>query len=101
MNGAEALIHPSLYEGFGLTPLQAMASGCAVLSSNAASLPEVIGDAGLFFSPNELEQLIHTMNRLIEEPGLKEGIRSKGLVRAQAYTWTRTAELTLPVLTRW
>ncbi len=101
MNGAEALIHPSLYEGFGLPPVQAMASGCPVISSNAASLPEVIGDAGLFFSPNEMEELVTCMNRLVSEPGLKHDLREKGIAQAAKYTWQRTAELTMPVLTRW
>lgn len=101
MSGAEALVHPSLYEGFGLTPIQAMAAGCPVLSSNAASLPEVIGDAGEYFSPQELEQCVIGMNRIVSEPGLKTKLREKGIVRAQAYTWERTASLTLPVLTRW
>ncbi len=101
MSGAEALIHPSLYEGFGLPPAQAMAAGCPVISSNAASLPEVIGDAGLFFSPLEKEQLVAAMNRLVEEPTLKQELRNKGIARAANFTWQRTAELTLPVLTRW
>lgn len=101
MSGAEALVHPSLYEGFGLTPIQAMAANCPVITSNAASLPEVVGDAGEYFSPTELEQLVEVMNRLVSEPGMKTRLREKGLQHAQKYTWERTAGLTLPVLTRW
>jgi glycosyltransferase involved in cell wall biosynthesis len=101
MSGAEALVHPSLYEGFGLTPIQAMAANCPVITSNAASLPEVVGNAGEYFSPTELEQLVEVMNRLVSEPGMKTRLREKGLQHAQKYTWERTAGLTLPVLTRW
>lgn len=101
LSGAEALVHPSLYEGFGLTTVQAMAAGCPVLSSNAASLPEIIGGGGEFFSPNELEQCVELMNRLVSEPGMKTRLREKGIERAKKYTWEQTAQLTAPVLTRW
>jgi glycosyltransferase involved in cell wall biosynthesis len=101
LNAAEALVHPSLYEGFGIPPVQAMACGCPVISSNAASLPEVCDDTALLFSPTQLEALVEAMRRIAEEPGLKEKLRIAGVTRAGRYTWKATAEKTLPVLTRW
>ncbi|MFA5935830.1 MAG: glycosyltransferase family 1 protein [Patescibacteria group bacterium] len=102
LNAASALIHPSWYEGFGLPPVQAMACGCPVLSSTAASLPEVIGhDNALFFPPDQNESLIAAMERIVSEPGLATTLRDAGIARAAAYTWENTAKATLPVLTAW
>jgi glycosyltransferase involved in cell wall biosynthesis len=102
MSAAEGLIHPSLYEGFGIPPIEAMACGCPVFSSNTTSLPEVCGgDAAMYFSPSEPEQLAEFLKKFIEDPSLKEKYRAAGLVRAKMYTWKATAEKTLPVLTRW
>jgi len=101
LNAAEALVHPSFYEGFGIPPVQAMACGCPVVSSNAASLPEVCDDAAIFFSPSQPEALVECLRRIAEEPGLKEKLRIAGVSRAARYTWKATAEKTLPVLTRW
>jgi glycosyltransferase involved in cell wall biosynthesis len=101
MNAAEALIHPSFYEGFGIPPVEAMACGCPVLSSNATSLPEVCGDAAMFFSPAEPEELSHAMAQFIGDGSMKEKMRTAGLVRAKQYTWKATAEKTIPVLTQW
>lgn len=101
LNAAEALVHPSWYEGFGIPPIQAMACGCPVVASNAASLPEVLGDAALYFSPAEPEQLAEALGRITNEAGLKHDLRMKGVERAARYTWKRTAEQTLPVLAQW
>lgn len=102
MNAAEALIHPSLYEGFGIPPVEAMACGCPVLASNATSLPEVCGgDAAGYFSPHEPEQLAELLKKFIEDDAMRARLRAAGLVRAKRFTWQATAELTLPVLTRW
>ena len=102
LNGAEALIHVSWYEGFGIPPVQAMACGCAVISSDVASLPEVIGQGNaLFVSPNQVGTIARAMERIVSEPGLKEDLRKKGIERAAKYTWKATAEATLPVLTQW
>ena len=73
LNAAEALVHPSWYEGFGIPPILAMASGCPVISSDAASLPEVIGpDAAIYFPPDQVEALTIAMTRMVSEQGLKE-----------------------------
>lgn len=102
LNAAEALIHPSWYEGFGIPPVQAMACGCPVLSSNVGALVEVIGsEAAVFFPPGEPESMVAAMNRIVDETGLKQKLRMAGIVRASKYTWRATAEKTLPVLTEW
>lgn len=102
LNGAEALVHASWYEGFGIPPVQAMAVGCAVIVSDAASLPEVIGlGNALFVPPAEPSAIARAMERIVSEPGLKEELRRKGIERAAKYTWQVTAEATLPVLTQW
>jgi len=102
INGAQAFIHPSWYEGFGIPPVEAMACGCPVLSSDAASLPEVLGkDAALYFPPGEREGMVQAMTRIQDESGLAQKLRVAGITRASRYTWKNTAELTLPVLTQW
>jgi len=102
LNAASALIHPSWYEGFGIPPVMAMACGCPVLSSNAASLPEIIGpDAAVYFSPGELQGMSIAMDRILNESELVQHLRLAGLERAARYTWRDTAEKTLPVLTKW
>ncbi len=102
LNATEALIHPSWYEGFGIPPVIAMASGCPVLSSTAASLPEVIGpDAALYFSPDQPEAMTEAMTRIVSDADKKEALRVAGLERAKKYTWENTAKLTYPVLTAW
>jgi glycosyltransferase involved in cell wall biosynthesis len=102
LNGAEALVHVSWYEGFGFTPVQAMACGCPVVSSDVASLPEVIGAGNaVFVPPSQTDVISRALERIVSEPGLKEDLRQKGIARAARYTWRATAEATLPVLTQW
>jgi glycosyltransferase involved in cell wall biosynthesis len=102
LNSAEALIHPSWYEGFGIPPLMALACGCPVISSDAASLPEAIGpDAALYFPPSEVEALVSAMSRLVAERGLAERLKVAGVTRAAKFTWENTAKQTLPVLVNW
>jgi glycosyltransferase involved in cell wall biosynthesis len=102
LNAATALIHPSKYEGFGIPVVEAMASGCPVLSSNATSLPEVIGEGnGLFFSPDDAEAMVAAMDRVVSDDELVTRVKAAGLQRASGFTWEQTAKLTLPVLTAW
>jgi alpha-1,3-rhamnosyl/mannosyltransferase len=94
-SGAAMLIYPSLYEGFGLPPLEAMASGIPVITSNRASLPEVVGDAGWMVDPDDEATLCETVMAVLE--GCEEA-RARvrlGLERAQAFTWQRCAQETL------
>jgi glycosyltransferase involved in cell wall biosynthesis len=89
------MAYPSLYEGFGLPPLEAMACGAPVVTSNVTSLPEVIGDAGIMVEPTNTQALAGALNRVLRDDALRAGMRAKSLTRAAQFTWTRTAELTL------
>jgi glycosyltransferase involved in cell wall biosynthesis len=96
LSGALCFVFPSLHEGFGLPPLEAMACGTPVIASNRTSLPEVVGDAGLLVDP-EPEALAAAIGLLIGDAGLRLALRERGLERAAAFSWTRTATETLPV----
>ena len=96
--GAEAFLFPSLYEGFGLPLLEAMACGTPVAAANLSSLPEVAGDAALLFDPYDEEQIRDAIWRLISDDELRETLVSKGIKRASGYTWDRCADETLRVI---
>jgi glycosyltransferase involved in cell wall biosynthesis len=87
---ADAFVFPSLYEGFGLPPLEAMASGTPVITSNVSSLPEVVGDAALMFDPYEPAAIADAMHRVLTEPALRADLRVKGLARAREFSWERS-----------
>ena len=94
---ADLLLMPSLYEGFGLPVLEAMACGTPVIASNQGSLPEVVGDAGVLVEPTDIEQIADAAERLLEDASLRADLRKRGLERARAFTWERTARETLAV----
>ena len=96
--GAIAMVYPSLYEGFGLPPLEAMASGTPVLVSNRSSLPEVVGDAGLQVDPLDVEAIAEGIVRIVEDSGLRDDLKRRGLVRANQFSWDETARRTWDVL---
>ncbi len=91
---AEALVFPSLYEGFGLPPLEAMACGCPVVTSNAASIPEVCGDAVLYFDPLNPPDIAEKMMKLLTDKKLRDGFIQKGLKKTKQYSWDNCAEQT-------
>lgn len=95
--GAHAHIHPALYEGFGLPPLEAMACGTPTIVSNVGSLPEVVNDAALLVNPNDHEEIAVAMHRLLEDEALHDELRRKGLQRAKGFSWDRAAAKTLEV----
>ncbi|MDQ3928088.1 MAG: glycosyltransferase family 4 protein, partial [Chloroflexota bacterium] len=97
-SGALALTFPSLYEGFGLPPLEAMSCGTPVIASTATSVPEVVGDAGLLLDPHDPRPWAEAVQRLMLDPDLRAGLRHMGLQRASHFTWERCARQTLQVL---
>lgn len=99
MNAATALIHPAIYEGFGIPPVQAMACGCPVIASNTTCLPEVLGEAALYAAPEESELFAAHMRSIVEDKVLVENLKKRGIQQAALYTWKATAQATLPVLT--
>jgi glycosyltransferase involved in cell wall biosynthesis len=96
--GALAFLFPSLYEGFGLPPLEAMACGVPVLTSNVCSLPEVAGDAALLVTPFDVEEIAEGIRRLVWDSTLRAQLREKGLRRAKVFSWEETAHKTSKVL---
>jgi glycosyltransferase involved in cell wall biosynthesis len=98
LGGAAALAFPSLYEGFGLPVLEAMACGTPVLTSNVSALPEVAGDAALLVDPEDPEAIADGLRRLLEDGDLRRRLREAGLRRAERFDWDETARRTAAVL---
>jgi glycosyltransferase involved in cell wall biosynthesis len=100
LGGAEGLVYPSLYEGFGLPVLEAMACGTPVLTSNVSALPDTAGDAAVLVDPGSVEDIATGIERLLTDSALRARLRSAGLVRAGTFSWDETARLTAEVLRR-
>ncbi|HFQ92634.1 MAG TPA: glycosyltransferase family 1 protein [Anaerolineae bacterium] len=94
-SGAQLFIFPSLYEGFGLPVIEAMACGTAVTCSHTSSLPEVGGDAALYFDPFNVEEIAQQIGRLLTDTTLRQKLAAKGLAQAQKFSWRNTAAATL------
>lgn len=94
LQACELFIYPSLYEGFGLPLLEAMAAGAPVIGSNVSSMPEVVGDAGELIDPRDAETLARLMAELLSDPSRRARMRGAGRARAASFTWRRTAERT-------
>ena len=89
--GAEAMVFPSLYEGFGLPILEAMACGTPVVTANVTAMPEVAGDAALLVDPTSVEQIASAMERIVSDAALRQQLRRKGLMRSAEFSWANTA----------
>ncbi len=85
-------VFPSLYEGFGIPIIEAMACGCPVITSNVSACPEVAGDAALLVNPRSVNDIANAMQRLIDEPDLRQSLRLKGIDRAKMFSWRKCAE---------
>lgn len=96
-SSASLLAYPSLYEGFGLPPLEAMACGCPVITSNTSSLPEVVGKAGIMVDPYDTDALAQAMRRVLTDDKLRDEMVRKGLEQAKKFSWQKTAKQTLEV----
>jgi glycosyltransferase involved in cell wall biosynthesis len=96
--GAMALVYPSLYEGFGLPPVEAMACGTPVVTSATTSLPEVVGDAAVLVNPEEVDEIAEGMRRVVESAGLRASLRRAGMERAARFSWEQAAVLTRGLL---
>jgi glycosyltransferase involved in cell wall biosynthesis len=97
MNGADVFVYPSVYEGFGLPPLEAMACGTPVIVSRATSLPEVVGDAGLLVDPYRVSEIKTAIKKVVLDPELRSTLSKSGLRRAAQFSWDLTAERTMEV----
>ncbi|HEX6974380.1 MAG TPA: glycosyltransferase family 1 protein [Vicinamibacterales bacterium] len=87
---AAVFVFPSLYEGFGLPPLEAMASGTPVITSNVSSLPEVVGDAAILIDPYEPDAIADAMRRVLTDPSLRTSLSERGLARVREFSWERS-----------
>jgi len=94
---ARAYIFPSLYEGFGLPPLEAMARSCPVVSSNRSALPEILGSAALYFNPEDENEMLEKIWQILSEETLRESLITQGLEQVKKYSWWQCADQTLMV----
>jgi glycosyltransferase involved in cell wall biosynthesis len=95
---ASCLVYPSLYEGFGLPPLEAMSCGCPVIASRVASLPEVCGDAALYCDPGDPADIARNIRSVLHDDGLRLDLRRRGLERSKGFRWSRSAESVLTLV---
>lgn len=97
ISAAKMFVYPSLYEGFGLPPLEAMACGTPVICSNAASLPEVVGDAALLVNPKSVDEIARAIKQVLSNSNLHARLSEQGITRAAQFTWEKAARETLAV----
>lgn len=96
-SGASVFVYPSLYEGFGLPPLEAMKCGTPVIVSNVSSLPEVVGDAGIKINPRHEEDLTEALKRILEDAKLSQELSVRGLEHSRMFSWVSCAQTTRAV----
>jgi glycosyltransferase involved in cell wall biosynthesis len=96
--GAKAFVFPSLYEGFGLPILEAMACGTPVITSNVTAMPEVAGEAAMLIDPYSVNSIAQGIEQVINDTSLQQSLRNKGLERVKEFTWDKTAAVVKDVL---
>lgn len=96
-NLASVFVYPSLYEGFGFPPLEAMACGVPVIASHSSSLPEVVGDAGVLIDPYQPDELLQALQQVLLFPEFGETLRQRGINRAKLFSWKKSAQATLHI----
>ena len=101
ISAARVFVYPSLYEGFGLPPIEAMACGTPCLVTNTTALPEVAGDAALYIDPLDVSDIGRGLSRILTDASLRKVLRAKGLERAAKFTWHDTAAKTYAILSRY
>lgn len=94
-NGCEMLVYPSFYEGFGLPPLEAMACGTPVITSNLTSLPEICEDSAILINPYDIQNLSDSINRVLNDNLLMLSMFNKSLIRSMDFSWQETANKTI------
>jgi len=96
-SGASLFVFPSIYEGFGLPPLEAMGCGTPVVCSNRTSLPEVVGDAAIIVDPDDTRALVDAIRRVLTDEALQTDLRARSLEHAKHFSWRKTAQETIAV----
>jgi len=96
-SGASLMVYPSLYEGFGLPILEAMACGCPVICSNTSSMPEVAGDAAILITPEDEIALAEAIDNVMEDEKLSQQLVKSGYSRASEFNWNNTAQKTMSI----
>lgn len=91
-NLATCFVYPSIYEGFGLPPAEAMACGCPVITSNVSSLPEVVGEAAITVNPRSIQEISRALYKVLTSDNLRQKMRQKGLKQAKKFSWNRSAD---------
>lgn len=100
LSGASILVHPALYEGFGISPLQAMACGVPVITANSSSLPEVVGKAAILVDPTDTEKITLAIQEVLQDKKLRENLSKSGLQQALKFSWEKSAAKLIDTITR-